>query len=470
MSPLNVILTPLITIALLPIKKLNRSCFYFLVCLLGATNFSILLLNASNFKIQDFGHGFIFFVDKYSCFFAMIVNLAWVITTIYSFSFIKHEFQKQAYKFHFYLSIVLATVLATAFAGNLYMLFLFYTLSIPFIYPLIVMRGTQGCKEAGAMYLRSTLLPAFFLFLPAILLIHYSFGFSNFTDGVHLEFGAKPILSSVILFMFILGMSKNCVIPFNNWLPKTMLAPAPVTALVHSIAAVKSGSIALIKIAVYVYGLEFLHYLTSKFFLAGSLTLLCGVTALYAAYQAFKTDNLKVRLSHSTVSQLSYIITAILISTPAAILGGVLHILTHSVAKITLFFIAGYYNCVHGTLSVTQIRKISPSTKWLVFCFGFCGLSIAGFPLLAGYFSKDLMLIEELHTGNYAAALFLLAGSVINIFYIAPLVKASFWDKADDSIEKKPVPLGMKLAIGAGVVTLLLLSFYTYYIVRFFEK
>jgi len=468
MTYLLVILLPILSLVFLPLKRINKILFYTLVCSLGLTNVISLLFNLTKFEKIDLGY-LVFTADKYSCFFALIVNFAWIITTIYSFSFIKYGFQQKAHKFYFYLGIVLTIVLATGFAGNLITLFIFYVASIPFIYPLIILRDSPESHKAGRLYLKSTLLPAFLIFLPAVIITYQELGFFNFGDTIPETLKAKPVLAATLLMMFIIGMAKNCVIPFNNWLPRTMLAPAPISALVHSVAAVKSGSIALIKIAVYVYGLEFLQELTSKFFLAGYLTYLCGITAIYAAYKAFKVDDLKMRLSYSTVSQLSYIITAILIATPTAILGGILHILTHSVAKITLFFIAGFYNSVYSTTSVQAIRKIAPHTKWLVACFGICGFSIAGFPLFAGYFSKDLMLLEELHTGNYAAAIFLLAGSIMNIFYIAPLIQAGFWTKTTENFEQKPIPIGMKISITLCMLTLILLSFYTYYVIRMFE-
>ncbi len=469
MLHLVVILLPILSIVFLPIKKTNKILFYVLVCSLGLINLSILLFDTYEFQKISLGYNFVFLVDKYSWFFAIIVNLAWIITNIYSFSFIKYQFQQKAQKFHLYLSLVLTMVLATGFAGNLFTLFVFYVASIPVIYPLIILRDTKESHQAGKIYLKSTLLPALFIFLPAVIITYQQLGFFDFGDNLPSILINRPRLASILLIMFVIGMSKNCVMPFNNWLPKTMLAPAPISALIHSIAAVKSGSIALIKIAVYIYGLDFLHQLTSKFYWAGSLTYICGITALYAAYKAFKVDDLKMRLSYSTVSQLSYIITAILIATPTAILGAILHILTHSIAKITLFFIAGFYNCVYGTTSVTEIRRIAPHTKWLVACFGICGFSIAGFPLFAGYFSKDLMLLEELHSGNYAAAIFLLIGSIMNIFYIAPIIKAGFWTEPEIGFNKKPIPIGMKISISLCMLILILLSFYTYYVIRIFE-
>lgn len=470
MGILSVILLPLITLIFIPLKKISRKVFYIAVCCLGLTNILLLIFLDNHLQKFDLGFNLTFLVDKYSWSFAILVNLAWIITTIYSYSFIKYNFQKSAHKFHFYLSIILVTVLASAFAGNLFTLFIFYLLSIPLIQPLLVLRNTNQARDAGKFYLKANLLPAIFILLPAILMIYQMEGHFDFGDKLPPTLLQKPFLASLLLLMFIIGMSKNSVFPFNTWLPKTMQTPAPVTALINSVAAVNLGSISLIKIAVYIYGLNFLKLLSSKIFYAGSLTYICGFTALYSAYKALKTRDLKVRFSHSTVSQLSYIITAILIATPAAILGAVLHILTHSVAKICLFFIAGFYNCVYGTTDIDSINKISPHTKLIAFCTAICGFSIAGFPLLAGYFSKDLMLLEELHAGNYAAAIFLLIGSVMNILYILPLVKNSFFNKSIEKIEVKPIPKAMLITIVLCIFILVLLSLQTYTLIRVFER
>ncbi len=418
----------------------------------------------------DLGLNIVFLVDKYSWFFAFLINVAWLITTIYSFSFVSYDFQQKAGKFNFYIALVISTALATGFAGNLFTLFVFYLLNIPFIYPLITLRDSTQAVEAGKFYLWQTLAPAFLIFLPAIIIIYNLEGNFNFTDPLPNLLSSKPVLASLVLAMFVVGMSKNCVIPFNTWLPRTMLAPAPVSALIHSVAAVKSGPIALMKIAVYVYGLDFLQQLSKEFFYVGWLTYLCGFTALYAAYKAYRVQDLKQRFSYSTVSQLSYIITAILIATKTAILAAMLHIITHSIAKICLFFIAGAYNCLYHTIDVRDISRIAPRTKLLVLGITVCGLSIAGFPFLAGYLSKDLMLLEELHSGNYAAVIFLLLGSILNFCYIVPIVKAAFQREGSQFIQSERVPISMRIAIIACFSLMILLSLYTYYIIRAFEN
>ncbi len=469
MSAIVIILIPLIAIVLLAIKERHRILYYAAISTLALSNILILVLTKTHLRQIDLGWNFVFLIDRYSWFFAVLINVAWLITIVYSFSFISYDFQAKAARFNFYLSLVIASALATGFAGNLFTLFVFYTLSIPFIYPLITLRDSPEALVAGKFYLKQTLIPACLIFLPAVLVVYQLEGNFNFINARTDSLASKPILASILLAMFIIGMSKNCVIPFNTWLPRTMLAPAPVSALIHSVAAVKSGPIALMKIAVYVYGLDFLHDLSKHFWYTGWLTYLCGFSAIYAAYRALKVTNLKQRFSYSTVSQLSYIITAILISSKTAILAAMLHIITHSIAKICLFFVAGLYNCLYDTVDTRQIAKLAPHTRLLVLCIAVSGLSIAGFPFLAGYLSKDLMLLEELHSGNYAAVIFLLFGSALNFAYIIPIIQAAFRSSDTELRPNRPIPIPMRFAIGVCLIIIILLSFYTYYLIRAFE-
>lgn len=467
---LIIILIPLISIFLLPIRKISRISYYSSICLLGLINILLLLAKQNHHELIKPAWGLAFMMDRYSFLFALIVNAAWIITTIYSYSYIKYNFQQKDSSFHYFTSLAISLILSTGFAGNLVTLFVFYVLSIPVIYPLITLRKNAQARKAGKSYLLSTLIPAFVLFLPAVI-IYYKIagGFFDFDSSPLFASKIDPKLGSLLLIMFVIGMSKNCIMPFHTWLPETMVAPAPSCALIHSIAAVQTGSIALIKVAVYIYGLDFLKQITSNFFHAGCLIYLCGITAIYAAIKALYSDDLKVRFSYSTVSQLSYIISVVLVSTPAAILGGILHMISHSIAKINLFFIVGFYNSIYGTNNASKIGRIAPYTPWLVVSIAISGLSIAGFPFLAGYYSKDLMLLEELHSGNYAAAIFLILGSVINFMYIYPIIQAAFFNKKDPSIKIKPMPLTMRFSIATCTVIIILLSFYTYYIIRAYE-
>jgi len=417
------------------------------------------------FEVEEIG--FSIFIDKYSKVFLVLINCSWLIAIIYSFEFTRYHFQDKRTEFFIYLNILLSVVILNACAGNLVTLFVFYCLGIPLTYPLIKIRNTTAAKASAIVFVKQTGIPALLIFLPAIIITkslcgNLSFGGHPTLAGSHVGTG----VAQVLLAMYIIGISKNSVFPFHTWLPKTNSAPAPVSGLIHSVAAVKTGSIALIKIAVYIFGLDFIHRLTSNFITGGWLTYLCGMTALYTAYKALATDDLKARFAYSTVGQLSYIILAILIGTKTGIIAAVLHIVTHAIAKSCLFYVAGFYNSVYGTVSAKVIGRIMPHTKLIAVVIGICGLSITGFPFLAGYYSKDLMLIEEWNSHYYASAVFLVIGSIVNVLYIIGPVKNAFNNK-DPEIEPKKVPVSMAIAF---IISLLLIvgsNFYTQYIIDF---
>jgi multicomponent Na+:H+ antiporter subunit D len=264
--------------------------------------------------------------------------------------------------------------------------------------------------------------------------------------------------------MFVVGISKNSVFPFHSWLPNTNSAPAPVSGLIHSAATVKMGSIALIKIAVYIFGLDYIRVLTSNFFTGGWLTYLCGLTAIYTAYRALTTDDLKQRFAFSTVGQLSYIILAILIGTRTGVMAAMLHIVTHAIAKSCLFYVAGFYNSVYKTTSVKHIGEIMPNTRFIALVIAICGLSITGFPFLAGYYSKDLMLVEEWHSHYYSSAIFLLLGSIINMFYIIGPVKNAF-KKKNPTLIKKKIPFSMLLTFIISIILIIGCNYYVSYLI-----
>jgi multicomponent Na+:H+ antiporter subunit D len=356
-----------------------------------------------------------------------------------------------------------------ACAGNLITLFVFYVVGIPLTYPLINLRENAASINSARNFLKQTLLPSLLIFLPAILITENLIGHVSFDGSATLgKNNINPMLGGILLFMYVIGISKNSVFPFHTWLPSTNPAPAPISGLIHSVAAVKTGSIALIKIAVYIFGLDYIHFLTSSFLTGGWLIYLCGLTAVYTAYKALTTDDLKQRFAYSTVGQLSYIILAILIGTKTGILAATLHIVTHAIAKSCLFYVAGFYNSVYHTTSAKEIGKIMPSTRFIAFVIAVCGLSISGFPFLAGYYSKDLMLIEEWHSHYYASAIFLLIGSIINLFYIIGPVKSAF-NKIDPEFQVKKVPLSMLFTFVISVALIIGGNLYINYLTLFLK-
>lgn len=429
--------------------------------------FSFLIDINTQYNIEAIGFSIV--IDKYSKVFLILVSCTWLISILYSFEFTKYHFQDKKTEFFLYLNTLLAVVIVNACAGNLMTLFVFYCLGIPLTYPLIKIRGSVAAIKSGREFIKQTILPALLIFLPAILITKNLLGHDSFVEhatmnSAHIDYG----IGQILLFMFIVGISKNSVFPFHTWLPNTNSAPAPVSGLIHSVATVKTGSIALIKIAVYIFGLDYIQALTSSFLTGGWLTYLCGMTAVFTAYKALTTDDLKKRFAFSTVGQLSYIILAILIGTRTGILAAILHVVTHAIAKSCLFYVAGFYNSVYRTVSAKEIGKIMPHTRFIAFVIAVCGLSITGFPLLAGYYSKDLMLIEEWHSQHYASAVFLVIGSIVNVLYIIGPVKNAF-HKKDPKFVAQLIPKSMLVTFIISLVLIFGSNFYVPYIVALIE-
>ncbi len=226
----------------------------------------------------------------------------------------------------------------------------------------------------------------------------------------------------------------------------------------------------MIKIITYIFGLEFTRSLTDNFFTGGWIFYLCGFTAIYSAYRAYKTTKIKSRFAYSTISQLSYILSSILIATKLSIMASMLHIISHSLCKIALFFLAGIFSAVYKIHNTKDAAKLAPSIKFWIGCLTFCGASIIGLPFLPGSFGKDYMLISEFKSHHYSALIFLLAGSIINILYIYPIFKAGFFHQKNPQLIQQKIPLTMPLAIIIAIILSIGFSIFISQIVNFFNN
>ncbi len=453
----------------MPLKARSRKLFYVVAAVVSLVAIWCSVNVTIGLTLEFKPLAFKLVVDPYSKIFLVLICCTWFISIVYTYDFTKYHFQEKRVRFFLFLNCLLTVACVSACAGNLVTLFIFYFIGIPLTYPLITIRGNTAAFEAGKLFLKQAALPAIFIFLPAIFLTYYLIGHVSFDDGRTLSsMKVDPMLGGVLLAMFVIGISKNCVFPFHLWLPATNPAPAPVSGLIHSVATVKTGSIALIKIAVYIFGIDYIHQLTSSFWSGGWLAYLCGGTAVYTSYRALITDDLKQRFAFSTVGQLSYIALAILVGTKTGILAATLHIVTHAIAKSCLFYVAGFYNSIYQTVSVKKIGLIMPHTRFIALVIAICGLSITGFPFLAGYYSKDLMLIEEWNTHYYSSAVFLVIGSLVNVLYIVGPIKNAF-RKKDPDFSTRPVPTYMMISFVISIALIVGSNIYVPYIISMFQ-
>jgi multicomponent Na+:H+ antiporter subunit D len=459
-----VLLLPALSLVSLPLVKSNLRIFHTIQVTIASLHLVLALQVPLDATLTVFTDGFYFHVDSFTKLFIILVSFSWLIALIYIKDYTKYQFQQKQQTFYFFLNLLLTVILLNASSGNLQTLLLFYAIGIPLTYPLLKIRNTTKSKFGASLFLKQTIGPLVLLLIPAMFFTNHLIGRTNFDEGgTYFTKAIDPHLGGLLLLMFILGFSKNSMFPFHRWLPSTHETPAPISALIHSVATVNTASIAIIKIALYIFGLDYIRILTSSFLTGGFIVYLAGGTAVYTAFKALRTDDLKKRFTYSTVGQLSYILLAILVGTEIGILAATLHVVTHSIAKACLFYVAGFFNSVYGTTSAVSVGKYMSSHKFIALVITICGLSITGFPFLAGFYSKDLMLLEEWHTGNYASSIFLVIGSVVNLFYILPVVKNVF-KKPPADINISNVPIGMTISFIISVLLIVSSSLYMSFI------
>jgi len=434
-----------------------------LVAIVGLSLVISISLPISN-QIYVIDFGFLklkFMCDIYSYFFGILVVIIWLLTNLYAHSYTKLSLRRNKVDSFFkFISLSIFATLGSGYAADLWTLFIFNILLILFIAPLITQHMSKSSLKAKRIYIATHIGTSILFFLPAVILIYYLGGNAEFLMQKNTVLLNNKPLASLLLLLFVFGISKNCVLPFHNWITRSTIAPNPVSALLHSVAAVKSGSIAILKIVVYIFGVEYIQDLTSHFWTGGWIFYLCGITAVYAAYRAWKITDIKKRFAYSTISQLSYIMSGIMIATPLAITGALLHIISHSLCKVVLFYVAGIFGTIYKTRNIHEIAKIAPHLKLWIAIVAFCGASIIGVPMLPGSYGKDYMIISEFKTHHYAALVFLATGSFINILYIYPIVKAAFFTKSAAEIQIKEIPLTMRLSIIIGTILAILMGIF----------
>lgn len=456
---------PLILNLLTVVKARAKRTFYSLSVVSTSCVALIAILHGPTDSAIRISKWVAFSLNTSSWAFAIVVYTCWSITLVYSMGYVKSHLPSKAEAYHKYMNATLGLAVGAGMSDNFFTLLSFYSASILTIVPLLGLRDGDSSRSAVKYYLRSTAWPVLLVALPVVAL---NFPLDSPFELIDVKrLGWSHGKSSAVLALIVVGLSKNCVAPFHLWLPRTSTAAAPVTAMIHSVASVQVGSIALFKIGIHVYGTDLLSDLCDHLFETGWMIYLCGFTSIYTAYRAWKTQDLKERFSFSTVGQLSYVITAILIGTRQSMQGAMLHIVTHSIAKLNLFFCAGAYLTSFGSVDAGRVAAAIPGRRWLGGAAVFSGLSISGFPFLAGYYSKDVMLLEEIHRHHYSAAAFLLAGSVLNFVYIYPLIRATLRERTAATPAPAPLPLSMTLAIASCSGLLLFLSALAFVLMRY---
>ena len=368
-----------------------------------------------------------FKVEPLGLLFAVVASALWIVTSIYSIGYMRGNNEPRQTSYYVCFAVALGSTMAIAFAKNLFTLFLFYEALTLSTYPLVTHKADAEAIRAGRVYLIMLLGTSTVLLLPAIVATWVLAGSIDFTAGGILEGKASGWVSGILLALYVFGIGKAAIMPLHSWLPAAMVAPTPVSALLHAVAVVKAGVFAIVKVMVYVFGIEALR--TSGH--SGWLIYVAGATVIVASLIALRQDNLKRLLAYSTVSQLSYVVLAAAILAPISVVGAAMHIAAHAVSKITLFFAAGsIYTATHKT-EVSELKGIGRRMPWTMGAFAVGALSMIGVPPTAGFLGKWFMLSGAMQAGQWLAVGVIILSTLLNAAYFLPIVVSAFFREPD---------------------------------------
>ena len=430
----NLIL-PLIAASAVFIKqhRLRQSIISLMSILLVINNGLILLKSNSNTLVLTniFDHyQLALTVEPLAIIFALMVSILYCATNFYSFFYLKaQELTNLGQDLHpkihfFFMPIAIMASIAIGYAANLLTLFVFYEILTLSTYPLVVQSFSETARKAGKIYLTTLLGSSTFFLMFALIFLDHHHGHSSFKLGGIFE-KTNDIKEFILLLVcFVFGFSKSAIFPLYKWLPKAMVAPVPVSALLHAVAVVKSGIFALIKIFVYLFGIDYLHNIHQSFpWAIDWLTILACFTIIFAGFMASRQNSLKKILAYSTISQLSYLILALSFTTSQAIIVAFLQMLAHSLAKITLFFSAGIiYIALHKS-KVSEMQGIFKIIPVPVLLFIAGSLSIMGLPLSIGFLTLS-KLYKTIPSGEIGILVIfcLTVSSIFSCYYFAKTI------------------------------------------------
>lgn len=366
-------------------------------------------------------------VEPLGLLFAVVASALWILTSIYSIGYMRANNEPRQTSYYVCFAVALGSTMGVAFAENLFTLFLFYEALTLSTYPLVTHKADAEALRAGRIYLVMLLGTSTVLLLPAIVATWVLAGTIDFRPGGVFAGKVSGWVLGVLLFLYVFGIGKAAIMPLHQWLPAAMVAPTPVSALLHAVAVVKAGVFTIVKVMVYVFGIEALR--TSGH--SGWLIYVAGATVIAASLVALRQDNLKRLLAYSTVSQLSYVVLAAAILAPISVVGAAMHIAAHAVSKITLFFAAGsIYTAAHKT-EVSELKGIGRHMPWTMGAFAVGALSMIGVPPTAGFLGKWFMLSGAMEAGQWLAVGVIILSTVLNAAYFLPIVVSAFFREPD---------------------------------------
>ncbi|MCX5572167.1 monovalent cation/H+ antiporter subunit D family protein [Kaistia nematophila] len=392
-------------------------------------------------------------IDPLGMLFAAVAATLWIVNSLYSIGYMRGNDEPRQTIFYACFAIAIFATMGLAFSGNLFTLFVFYEVLSLSTYPLVTHKQSPAAMKAGRVYLLTLVGASMVLLLPAIVWTGLAAGTLDFRTGGILAGKLGDGALALLFALFVFGAAKAAVMPLHRWLPAAMVAPTPVSALLHAVAVVKAGVFTILKVAVSVFGIETLSASGASEW----LVYVAGFTIVAASVVALRADDLKRRLAYSTIGQLSYIVLAAALASPVAVLGAALHIAAHAVSKITLFFAAGSVYTAEHVTKISQMDGIGRRMPWTMGAFAIGALSMIGLPPTAGFLGKWFILDAATGATNWFAVGVIVVSTVLNAAYFLPILTRAFLRPANGPRQEAPLAMVIALTVTAAGTVLLFL-------------
>ncbi len=366
-----------------------------------------------------------FKVEPLGALFSLIASGLWIINSLYSIGYMRGTNEKHQTRFYMCFAVAIFAALGIAWSSNLITFFLFYEALTLSTYLLVTHKGDANAQRGGGIYLGILMGTSIGLLLPAIVLTYVLTGTGDFTQGGILA-GSIEESSWVVmalLGLYVFGIGKAALMPIHSWLPNAMVAPTPVSAFLHAVAVVKAGVFGVMKVAVYIFGTDFLSTSGANI----PFMWIAGFSILLASAIAMAQDNLKARLAYSTVSQLAYVTLGAMLANSMGVMGGSMQIAMHALGKMTLFMCAGAIYVAHHKTLVSQMAGLGRKMPITFAAFFVGAMSIIGLPPMGGMWPKFFLMVGAADAGQLAIIFVLALSSILNVIYLLSIpIKAFF--------------------------------------------
>ncbi len=399
------------------------------------------------------GVGIAFRVDALGLLFALVASSLWIATSAYSIGYMRSLKEHSQTRYFCFFAVALSATIGVAFSANLLTLYLFYEMLSFATYPLVTHHQDPEARSSGRKYLLYIVGTSIGLVLPAMLIAYnltgtLEFGKQGFLAGA----GASKSLIALLLVMLTFGFAKAAIMPLHSWLPAAMVAPTPVSALLHAVAVVKVGVFSVVRVLTGVFGTDLLL----SFNFGTAITFVAAVTILVGSFIALSQDNLKRLLAFSTIAQLSYIVLGVGLLSPKGMTGGMLHIAMHAFGKITLFFCAGAIFVATGKKNISEMVGIGRRMPVTMTAFFIASLSIIGMPPCGGFISKWYLVLGSLEAHQMPILVVLLSSSLLNAAYFMPFVYRAFFCPPQEAMFENTVQEAPAFCVVPLVITALI--------------